>query len=227
MLNASQFPHDWIVTANHQAADLAIIFEGSYDTWKNNYGTPPDWWKNSSYQGKLAHVVYSDGVHPTQNDVAAAVTLSRNNSIYGSPPLYLFDGDSSGYNHVACFFEQEVAALQNQPPVAGKTYCSGTCVDLNSDPNHCGSCTNVCSSGTCCLGTCCNLRYDHANCGWCGHDCGSGQCVSGACYFDCSTCACGCNAAQTGCRVRSCSPGYFWMTACARVRYCGSASARS
>ena len=39
----------------------------------------------------------------------------------------------------------------------GLTVCSGQCVDLNTDPQHCGSCDNACPSGVCvdalCLGT--------------------------------------------------------------------------
>ena len=32
--------------------------------------------------------------------------------------------------------------------------CKGVCVDLSSDPNHCGSCKNTCPSGTCTNGQC-------------------------------------------------------------------------
>jgi hypothetical protein len=39
--------------------------------------------------------------------------------------------------------------------IAGQTNCNNVCVDEKSDPNHCGSCTNVCMSNqTCASGTC-------------------------------------------------------------------------
>jgi len=43
------------------------------------------------------------------------------------------------------------------PPCAepGKVSCDGTCVDLQKDPNNCGSCSNKCGAATlCCSGAC-------------------------------------------------------------------------
>src|SRR5262249_17021688 len=41
------------------------------------------------------------------------------------------------------------------PCPAGETDCSGTCVDTNTDPNHCGDCSTVCPAGdTCATGIC-------------------------------------------------------------------------
>jgi hypothetical protein len=41
------------------------------------------------------------------------------------------------------------------PCPAGRTLCNGACVDLRSDPNHCGACGSVCPSGARCeLGAC-------------------------------------------------------------------------
>jgi hypothetical protein len=70
---------------------------------------------------------------------------------------------------------------------AGTTYCSGTCVFVNSDTSNCGACgracggsTPYCINGTCtdcapgqtkCNGTCTDLYWDPANCGACGNDC--------------------------------------------------------
>ena len=36
------------------------------------------------------------------------------------------------------------------PCVSPKVCYSGGCVDLFTDPNNCGACNNVCSSGVCC-----------------------------------------------------------------------------
>src|SRR3989344_8040193 len=37
---------------------------------------------------------------------------------------------------------------------AGYTYCSGNCVNLQTDLNNCGTCGNVCTSGSCVSGSC-------------------------------------------------------------------------
>ena len=39
--------------------------------------------------------------------------------------------------------------------------CSGTCVDLSSDDNHCGSCTTLCSTGVCQSGECFGAALGH------------------------------------------------------------------
>ena len=39
--------------------------------------------------------------------------------------------------------------------------CSGTCVDLSSDDNHCGSCTTHCSTGICQSGECFGSALGH------------------------------------------------------------------
>ncbi|MBW2454707.1 MAG: hypothetical protein JRI68_09355 [Deltaproteobacteria bacterium] len=88
----------------------------------------------------------------------------------------------------------------------GLTQCCGTCVDINSDPTHCGQIlcadcdadplcegvTPVCSEGACadecaagltdCAGACVDLNEDGAHCGGCGNVCGGGVvCAAGAC----------------------------------------------
>jgi hypothetical protein len=85
---------------------------------------------------------------------------------------------------------------------AGTTRCDGSCVDLASDPDHCGACDTVCtggeacSQGTCalacgggttpCGNACVDLRDDPAHCGECDDACPSGQvCVAGACALEC------------------------------------------
>jgi hypothetical protein len=72
------------------------------------------------------------------------------------------------------------------------TACFGTCTNTTSDPTNCGTCGNVCASGTCtngmcapCSGakpstceaqnTCIDPRIDAANCGDCNSFCGGGE----------------------------------------------------
>ncbi|MBW2523529.1 MAG: DUF5060 domain-containing protein [Deltaproteobacteria bacterium] len=76
--------------------------------------------------------------------------------------------------------------------------CSGHCADLDSDPNHCGSCgascdaDQVCASGQCrgecpsgqtdCGGSCADLQTDRDHCGSCDAPCGDDeQCAGGSC----------------------------------------------
>ena len=91
----------------------------------------------------------------------------------------------------------------------GFSECGDRCVDLNSDPDHCGSCSDSCQSdvdgatvicvdGNCeiecpdpvetyCddLDLCVNLDFDDDHCGVCGTQCLEGEsCVEGAC--DCT-----------------------------------------
>jgi hypothetical protein len=72
-----------------------------------------------------------------------------------------------------------------------------TCVDLRSNPDHCGACghpcqlTEVCTAGVCgcsdpnatdCSGTCVSLQIDRHNCGSCGVACGIDEvCQNGLC----------------------------------------------
>ena len=73
------------------------------------------------------------------------------------------------------------------------------CVDLATDPAHCGACENACPEtsscidGTCtcpggesiCNATCVDLMSDPANCGACSTDCGALFCLEGQCSSDC------------------------------------------
>ncbi|MFH1436978.1 MAG: hypothetical protein ABIJ56_14815 [Pseudomonadota bacterium] len=78
------------------------------------------------------------------------------------------------------------------PP--GLTQCWDMCVDLRTDPNHCGGCGNICPTGSacwdfmcwpgdpcdsiacpepleCCWGECVDTMWDPYNCGGCGGYC--------------------------------------------------------
>jgi hypothetical protein len=88
--------------------------------------------------------------------------------------------------------------------VDGAVRCDGTCTFLDSDPENCGGCGNVCPSsypfchgGTCycpwiiCNGVCTDISSDYRNCGGCGIVCDVGEgCYSGVCCnpvnFDCT-----------------------------------------
>ena len=89
----------------------------------------------------------------------------------------------------------------------GTTCCDGkTCIDLQSDPHHCGSCKEECSArekceaGKCvenniacetegqiaCWGTCIDVMSDANNCGSCDYACDESiQCVEGKCQIVC------------------------------------------
>lgn len=101
----------------------------------------------------------------------------------------------------------------DEPPPAGldkPTTCQtprascGTdgCVDVTSDPRHCGSCDKACAVGegcvasactilcaggtTACGGACVNVQTDPNHCGRCGNACAPGfVCASGACQSTC------------------------------------------
>jgi hypothetical protein len=99
--------------------------------------------------------------------------------------------------------------------------CFGVCVNLQTDPNHCGYCGEVCPSGQCdtglcfevvgpapgfiecppgqanCGGGCIDVSVDEANCGGCGNVCDAvQQCILGRCEFACPSgqadCGAGC-----------------------------------
>lgn len=82
---------------------------------------------------------------------------------------------------------------------AGQTACGGNCVDLATDPLHCGACNITCNSGAGCAAglcacpadapdtcglSCVNRQTDAANCGTCGRACGLGSCSAASCVCD-------------------------------------------
>jgi hypothetical protein len=91
--------------------------------------------------------------------------------------------------------------------------CDGTIdngFDLQTDPMHCGSCTNVCGNGqSCCSGHCVDTKTDDNHCGMCAGPtaaCGSGRtCCDGSCQSlqtdknNCGTCGHKCAGAENCC----------------------------
>lgn len=111
----------------------------------------------------------------------------------------------------------------------GQTDCHGICVDLDNDPNNCGSCDTrcmegeICREGNClpnnnctpplenCGGICVDTRYNPNHCGGCNHKCGSGQaCMNGICTGG------ECPSGQTNC------PGYGCVDLRTNPDNCGS-----
>ena len=93
---------------------------------------------------------------------------------------------------------------------AGTSLCGSSCVNLQSNQQHCGACGTackageVCSAGKCalscqtgltaCSGTCVSLQTDLQNCGACGTACKAGEvCSAGKCALSCQVGLSNCN----------------------------------
>jgi hypothetical protein len=123
-----------------------------------------------------------------------------------------------------------------------KSVCGGACVDLQTDPKHCGKCdqscgpgqkcsAGICISGECppgkteCSGACVDLQSDAANCGSCGNSCdlaNTGEvCDIGVCTPACSPPREQCGA---GCVETSKDPLHCGKcgNACAKGQVCAS-----
>lgn len=94
--------------------------------------------------------------------------------------------------------------------VPGLTNCDNICFDLESDPEHCGTCDGVCredevcSEGMCqcdasetrCGLSCVDMALDDQNCGGCGVVCGAIElCQAGECVVQCDEGLTGCDGA--------------------------------
>jgi hypothetical protein len=112
----------------------------------------------------------------------------------------------------------------------GQTDCAGSCVNLQTDSTHCGSCGVLCASDRTCIdggcvcpanttechGACIDLQSDVTHCGTCDQQCGPSQiCAAGVCacnegFTDCDgTCAnldvnlAHCGSCDNACSTRS------------------------
>lgn len=101
----------------------------------------------------------------------------------------------------------------------GLACCSGSCVDDQSDRNHCGACGNACAAGEfCCEGRC--ITSTDENCGACGNACGASElCCSDRCVANNSP---NCGACGTTCPpgTQCCGNGCFDLQRDAN--HCGS-----
>ncbi len=102
------------------------------------------------------------------------------------------------------FVPDAVPASSTTPCTSPQIQCGSMCTSTQTDPNNCGSCGAVCSSGqvctngvcvamatvapcnspnTMCGSNCTNTQGDAINCGTCGIVCpmGAGSCVNGVC----------------------------------------------
>lgn len=88
--------------------------------------------------------------------------------------------------------------------LGGSTRCGSRCVDVDTDPAHCGACNAACTSGEACVNgacgllclggstqcgsSCVDLRYDPAHCGSCDKACATGAaCNDGSCTVGCGS----------------------------------------
>jgi len=101
----------------------------------------------------------------------------------------------------------------------GQIGCSGTCVNVNTDNQNCGSCGNACAAGaTCtagqcicpsgqsqCGGNCINTATDVFNCGSCKNVCQWGNiCRAGQCQCGQGQTVCGGNCVDTSQDLNNC-----------------------
>lgn len=106
-------------------------------------------------------------------------------------------------------------------PSQAPDVCNNQCVQLKTDPLHCGQCNHACfvsqrcEQGICvcplsqqlCTDQCANLASDTQHCGTCGRACPSGQsCCAGQCV-DVSRSLQHCGACDRACQGETCERG--------------------
>ncbi len=112
----------------------------------------------------------------------------------------------------------------------GETNCDGDCVDLDTDPEHCGACYTECDPGedcaggdcrcgsepacaagwACCAEACVDTDTDPAHCGGCTMACEPGEvCIGGDCRCGSEpACAAGLNCCDGACVDLGTDPGH-------------------
>jgi hypothetical protein len=120
----------------------------------------------------------------------------------------------------------KVSTKPSQCP-AGQVKCKGACTDLTSDPNNCGVCGSVCSSGKSCQGGQCLCPTGELECGGqCSPTCGAGVCIDfttnpdhcGTCGNACTGVASFCVQGQCQCDRATCSGQDNACVTCACIR---------
>jgi hypothetical protein len=132
---------------------------------------------------------------------------------------------ATGLGTPKCFLADQLAS-----PAPSQCAC-GTCVDLLTDPNNCGSCGNSCQGGTCSAGTCTSQCVpgstrccDATSCGTFAEDTGPNTVFTQTCGSDqawhttttCEICQAGGQSICTMCGgVASCNVGNNGIPGCA------------
>jgi hypothetical protein len=170
MLNASQYPNDWVMSVT----DNAILWErplnvGGPQSYLsvfcpntphngNNcmYGqSPAGWMFDPANASRGEHVVFL----ASQNDVQSIICKSRQR---GSPDLYIHNLSSTNYGSLSSLFEQTVNFAQ------GYGFCADVwtayCGTASYDP--CGTYLPGCQEGMWCPGglRCVQLGYQYWDC---------------------------------------------------------------
>ncbi len=63
-----------------------------------------------------------------------------------------------------CSVSPSIAMADDAGDAAACTECGGSCTDLSTDPDNCGSCGTTCQSGACQMGSCVPLACDGGLC---------------------------------------------------------------
>ncbi|MBU48025.1 MAG: hypothetical protein CL920_04935 [Deltaproteobacteria bacterium] len=113
----------------------------------------------------------------------------QHDAIWSSPLSLTFEGTLIAQTSESFYCPIKLTTEKwERPCPQEKENCDGLCISLQNDPNHCGGCGNVCSTGeTCCGGKCVSLQTNQEHCGTCGHACNEKAfCQDGRC-IECQT----------------------------------------